>query len=211
MWRQGAARSFGVVILEDDELYRAFLEEVLKPIENVRLVASFGCLSEMMDQLSNTAADVLLLDLGLPGTDGIAALPAILARFPGLKVLVLTGDDHRDSVIQALRNGASGYLVKTAPPEELLEGIRKGIYGETVVSGSALGHVVSYLHSSALELDSLTQRERETLLLLRAGQSYKQVAHVMGVSINTVRTHVRALYRKLEVRSRAAASQKTSE
>jgi DNA-binding NarL/FixJ family response regulator len=163
----------------------------------------------MLDSLRPGSADVLLLDLGLPDVNGIDAIPAIRARLPDIQVVVLTAEDSGESLINALSQGAAGYLVKNSSPEDFSSNLCAALHGENVVSQCMIKYLVGNLQTTLQELEQLTLRERETFMLVTAGQSYKQAAGVMGVSINTVRTHIRSVYRKLDVRSRAEASHKT--
>lgn len=146
---------------------------------------------------------VVLLDIGLPGMSGIEALPLLKRQWPHAEVLMLTIQDDDASVFDALCAGASGYLLKSRSPASLLEAIRECAEGGAPMSASIARKVVGAFHRPAPPSDDLTEREREVLAHLVQGKTYRQIADELFVSLNTVSTHVKRIYGKLQVRSRA--------
>jgi DNA-binding NarL/FixJ family response regulator len=196
------------VIVEDDPVMSSFLQNCISRHARAELVGAFSCLQDLMNATA-ISPDILLLDVGLPDIDGLDSIPLLRARFSEAKLVVITGNQAEGMVLGALREGASGYIVKTGSSRDVAENVDRVLDGDTVISPPALVTLLSAIRSETADLNHLTNREREALLLLRSGQSYKQAAHTMGVSINTLRTHVRTLYRKLGVRSIVEASTKT--
>ncbi len=149
--------------------------------------------------------DVCLLDIGLPGMTGLEALGLLHRRWPEAEFLVLTVFDDPDRVFEALKAGASGYLVKTTPPADVLEAIRELHAGGAPMSASVARKVVTAFRAPAPASEDLTRREREVLDHLVQGETVKQIADELFVSPSTVAFHVRQIYEKLHVHSRAEA------
>jgi two-component system nitrate/nitrite response regulator NarL len=196
------------VIVEDDPVISRFIQTCISRHKRAEFIGAFSCLQDLLCA-TDLNPDVLLLDLGLPDIGGLDSIPLLRARFSAAKLIVITGSQSEGMVLGALREGASGYIVKTGSSCDVAVNVDRVLDGDTVISRPALDTLLSALRSETSDLNQLTKRERETLLLLRSGQSYKQAAHTMGVSVNTLRTHVRTLYRKLGVRSIVEASTKT--
>jgi DNA-binding NarL/FixJ family response regulator len=154
---------------------------------------------------SESAPDVCLLDIGLPGMTGLEALAQLRRQWPAAEFLVLTVFDDPDRVFEALKAGASGYLVKTTPPADVLEAIRDLKSGGAPMSASIARKVVSAFRRPDPASDGLTPREREVLDHLVAGETVRQIAEALFVSPTTVAFHVRQIYEKLHVHSRAEA------
>jgi len=196
------------VIVEDDPVISRFIQHCISRHHRAEFVGAFACLHDLLRQ-TDISPDLLLLDLGLPDIGGLDSIPLLRARFAEARVVVITGSQGEGMVLGALREGASGYIVKTGSSRDVADNVDRVLDGDTVISRPALDTLLNAIRSETSDLNQLTNREREALLLLRSGQSYKQAAHTMGVSINTLRTHVRTLYRKLGVRSIVEASTKT--
>jgi DNA-binding NarL/FixJ family response regulator len=196
------------VIVEDDSVFCRFIQTCITRHHRAEFVGAFSCLHDLL-RATDIAPDILLLDLGLPDIGGLDSIPLLRARFAEAKLVVISGNQGEGMVLGALREGASGYIVKTGSSRDVAENVDRVLNGDTVISRPALDTLLNAIRSETAELNQLTTREREALLLLRSGQSYKQAAHTMGVSINTLRSHVRTLYRKLGVRSIVEASTKT--
>ena len=153
----------------------------------------------------DAAPDVVLLDIGLPGMSGVDALGPLHARWPAAAFLMLTVHDDPDHVFEALRAGASGYLVKTTPPAEVLDAIRALHAGGAPMSASVARKVVEAFHAPDLAAEGLSRREREVLDHLVDGETVRQVAEALFISPSTVAFHVRQIYEKLHVHTRAEA------
>ena len=197
-----------VSIVEDDPAVRESLAGVIKGSPNFECLGAYGSAEEALCEVPHHLPDVLLMDIGLPGRNGIECTAAIKAAHPGLQVLILTTYDESKSIFEALRAGASGYLLKRSRPEELLKAIEEVHAGGAPMSPSIARLVVTHFRQfnhPASQVENLTQRELEVLQHLAKGLLYKEVAESLGIGIGTVRTHVEAIYRKLHVQTRTEA------
>jgi DNA-binding NarL/FixJ family response regulator len=199
-----------ISIVEDDPAVRKSLACVIQGSPDFECLGAYGSAEEALCEVPHHLPDVLLMDIGLPGCSGIECTAALKAAHPGLQVLILTTYDESKSIFEALRAGASGYLLKRSRPEELLKAIGEVHAGGAPMSPSIARLVVSHFHrlnhpQPANEVENLTQRELEVLQQLAKGLLYKEVAESLGIGIGTVRTHVEAIYRKLHVQTRTEA------
>lgn len=149
------------------------------------------------------APDVVLLDIGLPGLSGLEAIDPLRRRWPQASILMFTVHDEDDRVFEALCAGATGYLLKSTPPARLLDAIAEVHAGGAPMSASVARKVVHTFHRPRPAAEMLSAREQEVLDLLIDGRSYKQIAEALFISVNTVSYHVKQIYGKLHVRSRA--------
>ena len=197
-----------ISIVEDDPAVRKSLASVINDSPDFECLGAYGSAEEALCEVPHHLPDVLLMDIGLPGRSGIECTATLKAAHPGLQVLILTTYDESKSIFEALRAGASGYLLKRSRPEELLEAIGEVHAGGAPMSPSIARLVVSHFHrlnNPAKEVENLTQRELEVLQQLAKGLLYKEVAESLGIGVGTVRTHVEAIYRKLHVQTRTEA------
>jgi DNA-binding NarL/FixJ family response regulator len=197
-----------ISIVEDDPAVRKSLASVINNSPDFECLDVYGSGEEALCEIPHKLPDVVLMDIGLPGRSGIECTAILKAAHPGLQVLILTTYDESKSIFEALRAGASGYLLKRSRPEELLKAIEEVHAGGAPMSPSIARLVVSHFHrlsQPANEVENLTQRELEVLQQLAKGLLYKEVADSLGISIGTVRTHVEAIYRKLHVQTRTEA------
>ncbi|MFI9551093.1 response regulator [Nonomuraea endophytica] len=202
-----------VLVVDDQVLVRAGLRLLLETDSGLVAAGEAGDGLEAVRQSHELRPDVVLMDLHMPGMDGIAATERIVAELPGTKVLALSTFDLEEHVVAALRAGASGFLPKDASPEELIEGIRIVHRGEAAVAPRLLlgliGTFVRPARRRALEvpaeLSALTERERRVLELIAHGLSNAQIAQETGLSLSTVKNRVSELFAKLGVRDRAQA------
>jgi DNA-binding NarL/FixJ family response regulator len=200
-----------VVIAEDQALVRAGLVTMVSTDPGLDVVAEAADGEQAVAQVVRWRPDVALVDVRMPLLDGIEATRRIAAAAPGTRVLVLTtfGDD--EVVLEALRAGAHGFLLKDARPEELLAAVHAVASGESRLDPSVTSAVVESLRRSprralgADRLDRLTDRERQVLCLLARGLSNAEIAAELVVAPGTVKTHVASLLAKLEVRDRVQA------
>jgi len=151
--------------------------------------------------------DVALVDLGLPGMPGQELISIAKATWPRVELLVLTGFANDESIYEALRGGATGYLLKDAGPEEIASAIDEVCAGGAPMSPGIARRVLAgfYAHRQGPDPD-LTQREREVLELLTRGASYPLIGRALGISTNTVQSHIRSIYRKLQVSTKSEAT-----
>ncbi len=207
-----AIKPTNVWILEDHEVFAKQIRRLISGEEDLVCEHHFSNAADFFDKLkySNDRPDVLLLDLGLPRRDGLEVLCDVRAHLPNVKVLILTSSDDRDKVYRAICNGASGYLLKTSGPDEILNGIRDVINGASPLSGPIANMILQGFarYGPVTQLESLTTREEEVLRHLVRGLIKKEIADELSISQHTVDMHLRAVYRKLEVRSQTEAVSK---
>jgi DNA-binding NarL/FixJ family response regulator len=198
-----------VVIADDQPMMRAGFKAVLESTGNIEVVAEAGTGEEAVRAATELSPDVVLMDIRMPGMDGIEATRLL----PRQRVLILTTFGLDEYIINALRAGASGFLLKDAPTEEVVAAVRAVAAGDAVLSASVtrqlLDQVARRLPAAVsrqpTELDSLTQRELEVLRMLASGLSNAEIAAALVVSEATVKSHVSALLGKLGLRDRVQA------
>lgn len=207
-----------VLIVDDHPLFRRGVHNLLEAEEDLFPAGEVGSISEAEKWLREQSVDVVLLDHNLPGTNGISGLPKLLEAQTALQVIMLTVSDSSENLLQAIRFGACGYLLKDAPPERLLEAVRMAANHECRISkrmARTLFHSSNknqYPHSKlpshlwperpTLEQDTITERERELLNCLCQGLSNKEIAKELGLSPNTVRNYLQRLQERFEMRNR---------
>lgn len=201
-----------VAIVEDDREVREGLAFLIGSHDGFEAVEGFGDAEALLESAGKSLGfDVVLMDIGLPGMNGIDATRTIKERYPSTDVIMLTvyGDD--ESVFTSLRAGASGYVLKTTEPLRLVQAVREVAAGGSPMSGAIARRVVESFQAPdpSTELRaSLTEREGEILDLLIAGLRYREISEKLFISIETVRTHIRHIYEKLHVRSRGELTAK---
>ena len=208
--------SISVAIVEDLEDVREGLAALVDASEGFACAATFADAEAFLDALTPARGgglrlDVALMDIGLPGISGIEAVRELKRRRPDVQAMMLTVYEDNESVFDALRAGATGYVLKTTPPDELLDAIRQLQAGGSPMSSGIARRVVEAFHRPPLvpeDEDPLTPREEEILDLLVQGHRYREIADRLFISLDTVRTHVRHVYEKMHVRSRAEAAAK---
>ena len=200
-----------IAIVEDDPLVRQDLANLLATQKDFRCTASFASAEEALRAIPEKPPHVVLMDINLTGMTGIECTRRLKERLPDLQVIMLTIFDDSERVFAALRAGASGYLVKRSAPNELVAAIQQVMEGGSPMSPHIARRVVEFFNAQrpeqpASETDNLTDRERELLALLARGKHYKEIADHLGISTDTVRSHIRRIYRKLQVHSRIEAT-----
>ncbi len=197
-----------VAIVEDDAGIRGDLEALLKISPGYRCVGACASAEEALVQIPHWRPEVVLMDINLPGMSGIECVARLKLKMPDLLVLMLTVYDDGESIFRALKAGASGYLVKRLASDKLLEAIQEVSAGGAPMSCQIARKVVQFFHHAGPSeevSENLSPRELEILDLLVAGCFFKEIADRLGISGETVRTHVNHIYRKLHVRSRTEA------
>jgi DNA-binding NarL/FixJ family response regulator len=200
-----------VGIIEDQPKIREGLKSLIDGTEGYRCVGSFGSMEEALAKVGYELPDVLLVDIGLPGMSGIEGISRLKDQHPGLAMLMLTVYDDDRRIFDALCAGACGYLMKKTPPARLLECLREVVDGGAPMSPEVARRVVELFREIRPPEQAdyqLTPHEVRILKLLVEGHNYKTAAAELGVSINTVRFHMRSIYDKLQVHSKSEAVSK---
>jgi DNA-binding NarL/FixJ family response regulator len=197
--------SIKVMIVEDDEAVREALRLLIDGSDGYECIAACGSAEDALDEISNHQPQVVLMDINLPGMNGIECVVLIKNSWPAIQVMMLTVFDNTDEIFKSLTAGATGYLLKKTPPSKLLEAITELANGGSPMSGEIARKVVQtfmkpvlYQHPEA----KLTPREEEILSYLAKGYLYKEIANSLFINIETVRTHIHKIYQKLQVRTR---------
>jgi DNA-binding NarL/FixJ family response regulator len=203
-----------VVLVDDDALLRAGLRLLLETQADIRVVAEAGTGREAVQQCRALQPDVVLMDLRMPGMDGVEATRRLTAGAGGTRVLVLTTFDDETGMFDAVRAGASGFLLKRATPEELVTAVRAVASGDGLVSPAMTLRLLRGFAAAVpgppapdvqRRVDALTTREREVLVLLARGLSNAEVAQAASMAEATAKTHVARVLAKLGLRDRAQA------
>ncbi len=198
-------------IVEDNRLLLDLLRAFLSKETDILVTACHASAEEALAYDGWGTVDVLLADLGLPEMSGVSLISTLHSRHPSLSILVYTVHEDSASVIEAIRAGACGYLVKGSPPETLLASIREVFAGGSPMTPKIARYVLSQLQLATEpppDSEALSLREIKILRLLESGASNKQVAADLGVSPHTIHTHIKNIYRKLQAHSRAEAVRK---
>jgi DNA-binding NarL/FixJ family response regulator len=198
-----------VSIVEDDRETRESLVELLNGTAGLRCLGSYPTGEAVLRDLSAKPPDVALVDINLPGMNGIECVAKLKARLPPLQVLMLTTYEDSDLIFNSLRAGARGYLLKNMSTLELVQAVVQVHAGGAPMSMQIARKVVDYffqIEHSASELEKLTKREREILALLAKGCLYKKIGDSLDISLSTVQTHIQHIYEKLHVQSRTEAT-----
>jgi DNA-binding NarL/FixJ family response regulator len=202
-----------VSLVEDDAGIRESLSVLINGTAGYRCLATYPTAEAALEQLPRHWPDVLIMDINLPKLSGVECVARLKAQHPELDILMFTVDDDSDSIFRALQEGASGYLVKGTPPAEILSAIAEVHRGGSPMSTHIARTVVRFFQQprpqQATEAtSSLSEREREIVNCLAKGYRYKEIADVLTISQNTVRSHIRRIYEKLHVTSRTEAAMK---
>lgn len=200
-----------VLIADDQALVRGGIRMIVEGQADMRVSGEASEGRDAVEQARLRKPDVVLMDIRMPGMDGIAATRAVLEADPAPHVLVLTTFDLDEYVYEALRAGAGGFLLKSAPPEQLVAAIRTIAAGEALLSPEITRRLIGDYVSrprpgrSAQALAELTEREREVLELIGRGRSNAEIASALFITDGTVKTHVSRVLRKLDLRDRVQA------
>jgi DNA-binding NarL/FixJ family response regulator len=201
-----------VLLVDDDDLMRAGLTAVLSSDETIDVVGEAPDGRAAVERAIELRPDVVLMDVRMPGLDGIAATRELLAVSPDVRVVVLTTFEQDDYIFGALSAGASGFLLKRTRPEELIAAIHTVAAGDSLLSPSVTRTVIQRVAgqpapdaTAEARLDELTARERDVLELIARGLSNGEIAATLVIEESTVKTHVRHILRKLRLRDRVQA------
>lgn len=198
-----------IAIAEDNTTLRNSLENLFNSTGIMKVVASMNNLMNMVSEIKKAKPDIVLMDIGLPNISGIEGVKTLKSNFTDLLIMMFTVFEDDEKIFEAIRSGASGYLLKKTPPEEIIEAIKELYHGGAPMSASIARKVIQSFQQvpaqKSLEDYQLTVRENEILYSLVDGSSYKKIAEKYCVSISTVRTHICNIYHKLHVNSKTEA------
>lgn len=199
-----------IILVDDHTLFRKGLAELLEQSGSIEVTAFTGNPDDVSRLLRAHRPDVLILDLNMPGTDGITLMQQLRSEDFDLPILILTLSEAEDDLARALRAGANGYLLKSMEPDEVVDAILRAQRGETVVAPAMTAKLVNLYDQKGQDagslLDALTPREREILSHLARGESNKAIARTLDISHDTVKLHVRHILAKLNMSSRVEAA-----
>lgn len=197
-----------VLIYEDNPQLREGLTMLINGSDGFEVMAAFKNCSNIVEEAAAFKPDVILMDIDMPGTNGIEGLKKIRATDTTVKVLMLTVFDDNKNVFDAISNGANGYILKKTAPAKILEYLADAQTGGAPMTSSIATQVLkmfSSLHTEKGENYDLSDREKQVLQLLVNGYSYKMIAAEMFIAIDTVRSHIKKIYEKLQVNSKSEA------
>lgn len=198
-----------VAIIEDNPHYRQTLSIILQLNESLKLIHKLNNCNDMMELFAQEKPDVVIMDIDLPGISGIQGVWDLKQQWPDIKVLMLTVFEDEEKIFGAVKAGANGYLLKKDSPQKIIESIQSVSKGESAMNGLIAFKILQYFHkqqkktTASLDKANLTQREKEVLQLLVKGLSYKQIAANCFITIQTLSSHIKSIYQKLNVHSRA--------
>jgi DNA-binding NarL/FixJ family response regulator len=201
-----------LMLVEDHPEYRETIAMALEKESDIELTCQFGTAEAALRSLQNMKTrkvpDLILLDLNLPGMTGIEAIPFLAKSIPDTEIVVLTQSNHEADVLAAIQAGAKGYLLKNSSRHQIFDCIRTVIAGGALIDPTVATYILNSVKAGPQKTEqknSLSERETEILVLLGEGLVQKQIAAHLGISLNTVGSHLRHIYEKLEVQNAPAA------
>jgi DNA-binding NarL/FixJ family response regulator len=197
-----------VAIVEDEKTVRDGLKLLIDGTEGYKCVALYPNAEEALRGIFDSNPDVVLMDIHLPGISGIECVRRLTKQDPDFQIVMLTVYEDDEGIFKSLAAGAQGYILKKTPPVKLLEAISEVYNGGSPMSSQIARRVVDFFQTKEVatkQTEKLTEREQEILSFLSKGYRYKEIADVLCISIETVRTHIRNIYEKLHVHSRTEA------
>lgn len=200
-----------VGIIEDEEYIRESLTLLINGSDGFTCEHTYETAEEAIDKIPLLNLDVVLIDIQLPGMNGINCITELKSKCDSTQFLMCTSYEDSNLIFNALKAGASGYIVKSTKPSKLIEAISEIYHGGSPMSSQIARKVVNSFHTNSTEnreLQKLTEREKEILHLLSQGLRYKEISEKLFLSTETVRTHIRNIYEKLHVHSRTKALNK---
>ncbi len=200
---QPSPNKIAVAIIEDDSMIRESYAYLISREDGFEVVGSYKSYEEAVKHLLLIKPDVLLLDVELPGINGIEALPKIKKILPQLHIVILTVYENNETVFHALTNGASGYLTKNTPSSKIIEAIREVVEGGAPMSAGVARLVINSFQRN--QNSPLSKRETEVLENVALGKSRRRIADELFIDMETVKTHIKNIYQKLDVHSKADA------
>ncbi|MDF7799953.1 response regulator transcription factor [Pontiellaceae bacterium B1224] len=205
-----------VMLVEDSEIYRKAVSRAIQGDDQIELISQFGtaefALRSLQQMSTRKEPDVLLLDLNLPSMNGLEAIPYFQQAIPDTKIIILTQSDKEADVLDAIQKGTNGYLLKSATNKEIIEGIHTVMNGGASLDSRVAGFILQTMKHAPKKKDTdackLTSKEQEILSLIAEGMEQQEIGAHLHISRNTVATHIRHIYQKLEVPNAPAAINK---
>ena len=203
-----------ISIVEDNDKLRGTLAKVIGRAEGFRFVSDYGSAEDALADLPKVKPDVVLMDINLPGMNGVECVRKLKALLPQTQVMMLTVYEDTENIFNALAAGANGYMLKRTPTKELIEAIREVHRGGSPMTTHIARMVVQSFQKTAAapaqpagggDLSELSEREQQVLDLLAQGLIYKEIADKLEIGYETVHTYIRRIYEKLQVRTRTEA------
>jgi DNA-binding NarL/FixJ family response regulator len=192
--------SVRVFIYDDSSERRESLKALLSLSDDLKMVGEAPDCQNVLAEMETVYPDVVLMDINMPYVDGLEGLRLIKTTYPGIKVLIQTAYDDSDKIFTSIKNGASGYILKSDKAQKILQAIEEVYQGGAVMNPAIAQKVLNYFKPTQ-QKSPLSPKEQEVLSLLAEGLSYKMVADRLGVSYTTVNTHTKRIYEKLHISS----------
>ncbi|NII27572.1 response regulator transcription factor [Pseudoflavitalea sp. X16] len=193
-----------LALIEDDEVVRRYLAAFFAGSDGIQCSIAAGSVDDFFDKAQQIEQlDIVLTDIGLPGQSGIEGIPGIKRKFPDASIVILSVYMDNDRIFQALCAGAVGYLQKDTALEEILNCIHTIYKGGSVMSPTIARKVVDYFAPKRTYNEPLTAKEQQVIAAMVDGLSYKMIAARLGITLETVRQHIKNIYRKLQVNSKS--------
>jgi len=196
-------KNTSIVIIEDDEVLRNAYTILINDVDGFHVVSSYASVEDASKKIAEDNPNVVLLDIELPGTNGIDAIPAIKKKLPRCHIIMLTVYESEDQVFYALSNGASGYLTKNSPITKIIDSIKEVGEGGGPMSTNVARMVIKSFQKN--QESPLSKRETQILEMVSEGKSRSQIANELFIDWETVKTHIKNVYIKLDVNSKADA------
>jgi DNA-binding NarL/FixJ family response regulator len=200
--------SIQIAIVEDDRGLRESLAALINRAPRLRCIAEYSTAEAALVGIPQEQPNAALVDINLPGMSGIELVSQLKVKMPKLQLMMITMYEDCDQIFASLQAGATGYLLKRSQPAEIIQAVEQLTAGGSPMSPEIARKVVTFFHkspSAKSEVSQLTKRETEILDQLAKGYMYKEIAENMGISMETVRTHLQHIYGKLQVHSRTEA------
>jgi len=204
-----------LAIIEDNESYRKSLQSLFGKESDMEVVYADMYCENLLLTIDIIEPDVVIMDINLPGMDGIEGVQKLREKQPNLNIFMLTVFEDMDKIFDSIKAGAVGYLLKKDPPTQIIDAVRKVFKGESVMNGKIARQVLDFFNrqlkktvSSYASDYNLSNRENEVLNLSMDGLTYKQIAAQCNVTIDTISTHIRNIYSKLNIQSRSELAAK---
>jgi DNA-binding NarL/FixJ family response regulator len=199
-----SAKKIKILVADDHPVVRKGLQSCLAKQDRLKIVGEASDGDEALKKTRDLSPDVVLMDISMPGMNGLAVTEVLRKESPAVKVLVLSVHNNRDYIFRIIQAGAHGFISKEAPPDELLRAIESVYAGEPFFSPEIAKAALNQLVTSGGKKDpfaQLTSREREVLVLIAEGQSNKEIANKLGIGVRTIETHRERIMRRLDIHS----------